>query len=84
MDINQFVHYCDFYALYGEMIVLLEYWYDNDEYHSIDYEVGHYTGKELIWFNDWDEGQQNTRVHGYIMMDDLDITNHTHYVKFRG
>lgn len=84
MDLKQFARYCDLYEIYGDMIVLLEYWYNNDKRHSMSYEVCHYTGSEMIWFNDWDEGQQNSLVRGYIMMDNLDITNHKDYVKLGG
>lgn len=84
MDLKQFAHYCDYHGIYGEMIILLEYWYDDDNYHSMDYEVCQYTGAEIIWFDDWNEGQQNALVHGYVLMDDLNITNHKYYVKLRG
>ena len=83
MTLQQFYRYLQDNCIRGELIVSLEYWYTNDNYHYTADEIMSFDGSdEPCWFNDWDEGQQNVIVHGFVQLIDINIKNSPYYKSF--
>lgn len=82
MTEEQFICELQKRGISGDIIMNIEYWYTRDTYHYKSMEVATFDGQQLIYFNDWDEGQQNVVIHGYILIDDLHITENIKYVSF--
>ena len=82
MTEKQFIEELRKKGISGEMIINIEYWYTRDTYHYKSMEVADFDGYNITYFNDWDEGQQNVIIHGYILIDDLHITENIKYVSF--
>lgn len=63
--------------IYGDLIVRLAYKYDYEEKYEVSNEVGCYNHQAdcFDWFNDWDEGQQDVYVLGFIKVDNVIVNN---------
>ena len=59
------------------LIVKIKYKYDHDTEWTIDNEILEpcmgYSGDVWTWLNDWDEGQQQQYVLGWIALADLEV-----------
>lgn len=62
-----------------DYIVRLAYKYDWEDKYIIDNELLEYDGchDDYVWLNDWDEGQQDVKVLGYISIYDVDVPEFT-------
>lgn len=80
IDIDTFYDMLDDYQTYGKyflesMIVKLKYKYDHDKEWTIENVVLEFDGNkfEYCWLNDWDEGQQQKFVIGWILLSDVNF-----------
>ena len=61
--------------VYEDIIVRLKYKYNYEDEWTYSNEILEYDGNILgyCWLNDWDEGQQDVVVLGYIPVDEIKI-----------
>ena len=62
-------------TVHQDYIVKLKYKYSFEERYTIDNEILEYDGHEgeYMWLNDWNEGQDDVEVLGYIAVQDVQI-----------
>ena len=58
-----------------DYIVLLKYKYDWEKEYTVENEYLEYDGNhdEWVWLNDWNEGQTDVEVLGYIDIDEVEV-----------
>ena len=58
-----------------DYIIKLKYRYSFEEKYTIENQILEYDGSEneYIWLDDWDEGQDDVEVLGYIAVQDVQI-----------
>lgn len=63
----------------NDYIVRLAYKYNWEKEYTVSNEILEYDGEHdyYIWLNDWDEGQQDVKVLGYICIDEVDVPEFT-------
>lgn len=83
LTVSDFCEMLDLYDLPGTdivdvLIVKIKYKYDHETEWTIDNEIMEpcigYSGDVWTWLNDWDEGQQQQYVLGWIALSDLEVT----------
>lgn len=57
----------------GEMIVKINYKYDFEKKYTEENEHMEWDGTDIIWLNDWDEGQEDVIIIGYTWVDEVEI-----------
>ena len=57
----------------GEMIVKINYKYDFEKKYTEENEHMEWDGIDIIWLNDWDEGQEDVIIIGYTWVDEVEI-----------
>lgn len=59
----------------NDYIVLLAYKYDWEKEYMVSNEILEYYGTrdEYVWLNDWNEGQQDVKVLGFINVDEVEV-----------
>lgn len=62
-------------TVHQDYIVKLKYKYSFEEQYTIENQILEYDGSmdEYIWLNDWNEGQEDVEVLGYVAVQDLKI-----------
>ena len=60
---------------WNDLIVRIAYKYDHEKEYTITNEIltHDYPTDTYIWENDWDEGQQDVYVLGFVKVEDIDI-----------
>ena len=86
MKLNAFIEMLDSDDfLRTDYIVRLKYKYDWEKDYTISNEYLEYNGNDdnWIWLNDWNEGQTDVEVIGYIDIDDVKVSNNDHLYEFQ-
>lgn len=75
MTLEEFFYKLEKLDYYEDVIVEIAYKYDWENEYTIENQYLEYDGNvgDWVWLHDWDEGQQNVEVLGYIRMQDVDI-----------
>lgn len=62
-------------TIHQDYIVKLKYRYSFEEQYTIENQILEYDGSEneYIWLDDWNEGQDDVEVLGYIAVQDVQI-----------
>lgn len=62
-------------SIHQDYIVKLKYRYSFEERYTIENQILEYDGSEdeYVWLDDWDEGQDDVEVLGYIAVQDVQI-----------
>lgn len=58
-----------------DYVVRLKLKYDDDNDYRYTNEILEFDGDDYIWSNDWDEGEQDVEVIGYIAVSEIDRFN---------
>lgn len=75
MKLNQFFEMLDAYDfLRTDYVVRLRYKYDWEKNYTTSNEYLQYDSRdEWVWLNDWNEGQTDVEVLGYIALDEVEV-----------
>lgn len=76
MEINEFLKYINSKDHLEDLLVRLRYKYSWEDHYTYSNEVlvlDFEQTDNYIWLNDWDEGQEDVIVLGYIAIDEIKI-----------
>lgn len=71
MSLDKFIEQLDTQMDYGEYIVRLKYKYSFEDKYTYSTEMLYNGVDDIIWMNDWYEGQQEVKVISYIYVQNL-------------